>query len=165
MQSYLANRLELNFSDEQLAMLSFAPLFMFEREPTRLEGYRRALAQWWQNMQREDNPLWIYLHALAHPGRPAALDRAAHTLVRMPLDLVTWTMPVGRRLDVPPAPERDRFCRAQTTRLLAPDERAVHKWNANPFVVEGGREGRGEEDGAAYLLPYWLGRYYGFVGK
>jgi hypothetical protein len=165
MQSYLANRLELNFSDEQLAMLSFAPLFMFEREPTRLEDYRRALAQWWQNMQREDNPLWIYLHALAHPGRPAALDRAAHTLVRMPLDLVTWTMPVGRRLDVAPAPERDRFGRAQATRLLAPDERAVHKWNANPFVVEGGREGRGEEDGAAYLLPYWLGRYYGFVGK
>ena len=165
MQSYLANRLELNFSDEQLAMLSFAPLFMLEREPARLEFYRRALAQWWQNMQREDNPLWIYLHALAHPGRPAALDRAAHTLVRMPLDLVTWTVPLGSRLDVPPAPEKDRFGRVQTTRLLAPDERGVHKWNANPFVVEGGREGRGEEDGAAYLLPYWLGRYHGFIAE
>ena len=44
-----------------------------------------------------------------------------------------------------------------------PDERAVHKWNTNPFVLEGGREGRGEEDGAAYLLPYWLGRYHGFI--
>lgn len=165
MQSYLVNRLELNFSDEQLAMLSFAPLFMFEREPARLAYYRRALDQWWQNMRREDNPLWIYLHALAHLNRPAALDRAAHTLVRMPLDLVAWTMPFGRRLDLPPAPENDRFGRAQTTRLLPPDERGVHKWNANPFVVEGGREGRAEEDGAAFLLPYWLGRYHGFIGE
>jgi hypothetical protein len=163
MQSYLANRLELNFSDEQLAMLSFAPLFMLERDPALLDAYRRALAQWWQNMQREDNPLWIYLHALAHPDRPSALDRAAHTLVRMPLDLVTWTVPLAHRLDLPRAPDQDRFGRAQTTRLLPPDERGVHKWNANPFVIEGGREGLGEEDGAAYLLPYWLGRYCGFI--
>jgi hypothetical protein len=163
MQTYLANRLELNFSDEQLAMLSFAPLFMLERDERLLGAYRRALAQWWQNMQREDNPLWIYLHALAHPGRPAALDRAAHTLARMPLDLVTWTAPNAHRLDVPVAPEKDRFGRAQTTRLLPPDERGVHKWNANPFDLEVGREGRGEEDGSAFLLPFWLGRYHGFV--
>jgi hypothetical protein len=162
MQSYLANRLELNFSDEQLAMLSFAPLFMFERDERLLADYRRALAQWWQNMQREDNPLWIYLHALAHPGDPAS-DRAAHTLSRMPLDLVTWSVPHANRLDLPPAPEKDRFGRSETTRLLPPDERGVHKWNANPFDIEAGRAGRGEEDGAAFLLPFWLGRYHGFI--
>jgi hypothetical protein len=163
MQSYLANRLELNFSDEQLAMLSFAPLFMFERDERRLADYRRALAQWWQNMQREDNPLWIYLHAIAHPGRPAELDRAAHTLVRMPIDLVKWTVPNAHRLDVPVAPEKDRFGRAETTRLLPPDERGVHKWNANPFDLETARAGQGEEDGAAFLLPFWLGRHHGFI--
>lgn len=163
MQTYLANRLELNFSDEQLAMLSFAPLFMFEQDERVLADYRRALAQWWQNMQREHNPLWIYLHALAHPGQPAAFDRAAHTLARMPLDLVTWTSPNAHRLDVPVAPERDRFGRAQAARLLPPDERGVHKWNANPFDLEVNREGRGEEDGAAYLLPFWLGRHHGFI--
>ena len=163
MQSYLANRLELNFSDEQLAMLSFAPLFMFERDERLLADYRRALAQWWQNMRREDNPLWIYLYALAHPGSPAPLDRAAHTLIRMPLDLVTWTVPNAHRLDVPLAPEKDRFGRAETTRLLPPDERGVHKWNANVFDLDTARGGRGEEDGSAFLLPFWLGRYHGFI--
>jgi hypothetical protein len=76
---------------------------------------------------------------------------------------VTWTSPNAHRLDVPVAPERDRFGRAQTARLLPPDERGVHKWNANPFDIEVNRAGRGEEDGAAYLLPFWLGRHHGFI--
>jgi hypothetical protein len=37
------------------------------------------------------------------------------------------------------------------------------RWNANPFVVDGGKGGRSEDDGAAYLLPYWLGRYHKFI--
>ena len=43
------------------------------------------------------------------------------------------------------------------------DERPVMKWNGNPFVVDGGAGGHGEDDGAAFLLPYWMGRYYGFI--
>lgn len=163
MQSYLANRLELNFSDEELAMLSFYPLFRIERDEARLADYRRAMDQWWQNMRREDSPLWIYIYARANPDRPAPLDRAAHTLARMPLDLVTWSVRNSHRLDVPHGHERDRFGRLQTSRLLPPDERHVQKWNANPFELDGGRSGLGEDDGAAYLLAYWMGRYYGYI--
>jgi hypothetical protein len=46
--------------------------------------------------------------------------------------------------------------------LLPPDERPVMKWNSNPFDIDGGSDGRGEDDGAAFLLPYWMGRYHGF---
>jgi hypothetical protein len=163
MQTYLANRLELNFSDEELAMLAFEPLIRLERDETLRTSHRRAMAQWWQNIAREDNPLWIYIYAQANPGSPAPLDRAAHALVRMPLDLVSWQVRNSHRLDVPPAPERDRHGRQQTTRLLPPDERHVQKWNANPFELDGGRGGHLEDDGAAYLLPYWMGRYYGYI--
>ena len=34
------------------------------------------------------------------------------------------------------------------------------RWNANRFRVDGGNGGRNEDDGAAFLLPYWMGRYY-----
>ena len=47
--------------------------------------------------------------------------------------------------------------------LLPPDERPVMKWNSNPFIVDGGGSGNGEDDGAAFLLPYWMGRYHKFV--
>ena len=163
MQTYLSNRAELNFSDEELAMLSFYPLFRYERDETLRGYYRRAMDQWWRNIQREDSPLWIYIYAQANPTAAAPLERAAHTLVRMPLDLVTWSARNGHRLDVPHEREPDRHGRPQTPRLLPPDERHVQKWNANPFELDGGRGGRAEDDGAAYLLAYWMGRYYGFI--
>jgi hypothetical protein len=47
--------------------------------------------------------------------------------------------------------------------LLPPDERPVMKWNSNPFDIDGGSDGRGEDDGAAFLLPYWMGRYHGML--
>ena len=38
------------------------------------------------------------------------------------------------------------------------------KWNGNPYQPDGGTpEGRSEEDGGAWLLPYWMGRYYGMI--
>jgi hypothetical protein len=37
------------------------------------------------------------------------------------------------------------------------------KWNSNPFDIDGGSGGRGEDDGAAFLLPYWMGRYLGLL--
>ncbi|MCU1272965.1 MAG: hypothetical protein JWO48_396, partial [Bryobacterales bacterium] len=40
-------------------------------------------------------------------------------------------------------------------------ERPVMKWNGNPFRIDGGNGGRTEDDGAFFLLPYWMGRYLG----
>ena len=37
------------------------------------------------------------------------------------------------------------------------------KWNGNPFRIDGGGNGGGEDDGAFFLLPYWMGRYHGFL--
>jgi hypothetical protein len=37
------------------------------------------------------------------------------------------------------------------------------KWNGNPFVVDGGGGGRGEDDGGAFLLPYWMGRFHKII--
>jgi len=37
------------------------------------------------------------------------------------------------------------------------------KWNGNPFIVDGGNGGYSEDDGAFFLLPYWMGRSHGFL--
>lgn len=39
-------------------------------------------------------------------------------------------------------------------------------WNRNAFYTEGGDpDGNGlkENRGLSFLLPYWIGRYYGFI--
>ncbi|MHA1336790.1 MAG: hypothetical protein ACTSPW_13780 [Promethearchaeota archaeon] len=41
-------------------------------------------------------------------------------------------------------------------------------WGDNPFYNEGGDiygNGLHEERGLSFLLPYWIGRYYGFISK
>ena len=45
-------------------------------------------------------------------------------------------------------------------------ERRVMRWNGNPYQCDGGTpDGRTEEDGSAWLLPYWMGRYHGFIAE
>jgi len=160
---YLELRHEINYSDEELAMLPFYLLFQYERDPEYLRFYRKALGQWWQNIEREKNPLWTYIYATSKPALAADLDSALWMLQRIPMDLVEWTVVNSNREDVKRDGGPDRFRKPQSTALLPPDERPVMKWNSNPFVVDGGRGGRGEDDGAFFLLPYWLGRYHEYV--
>ncbi|HEY3738434.1 MAG TPA: hypothetical protein VGL53_01255 [Bryobacteraceae bacterium] len=153
---------EINYSDEELAMLSFYTLFRYEKDPALLPIYRKALDGWWYNIRRERNPLWnlIYLHAQPGTSAAALTAESLATLAEIPLDLVTWTVDNSRRRDIEWDRATDRFQVRQTTTWLSPGERPVMKWNGNPFVVNGGDGGNGEDDGSFYLLPYWLGRYW-----
>jgi hypothetical protein len=38
-------------------------------------------------------------------------------------------------------------------------------WEVSPFQLTGGGIGEIESSGVDYILPYWLGRYYGVVGN
>ena len=154
---------EINYSDEELAMLSFYPLLRYEKDERLLSFYRSALDQWWKNIQRERNPLWIFIHALGRAATTAQFQDAIWTLNRIPMDLVEWTVINSKRPDVPLDGGPDRFKEPQSALLLPPDERPVSKWNGNPFRIDGGNGGAGEDDGAFFLLPYWMGRYHGFL--
>jgi hypothetical protein len=156
-------RRQINYSDEELAMLPLYLLFQYETDPRLLGIYREAMGQWWQNMRREKNPLWTLIYLRGQPHAEVDLDGAVWTLYRIPLDLIEWTVRNSHRRDIEMTPQEDRFGRAQSETLLPPDERHVMKWNNNPFQLDGGNGGRSEDDGAFFLLPYWLGRFHGYM--
>jgi hypothetical protein len=161
---YKELREEINYSDEELAMLSFYGLFRYERDKDLLARfYWPALNQWWENERREENPLWTFIYAEAQPTKSVDRESAARTLYRMPMDTIDWSVKNSQRTDIALDRVRDRFARPQATTLLPPDERPVMKWNTNPFEVDSDSGGRDEDDGAAFLLPYWMGRYLGFL--
>jgi hypothetical protein len=161
---YKELREEINYSDEELAMLSFYNLFRYETDGELLDRwYRPALNGWWENIVREENPLWTFIYAMARPKTPVDMASAVRTLYRMPADTIEWTVKNSDRDGVTMDRTTDRFQRRQAETLLPPDERPVMKWNSNPFDIDGGSEGRGEDDGAAFLLPYWMGRYQGML--
>ncbi|MFN8685949.1 MAG: hypothetical protein ACK50U_08140 [Acidobacteriota bacterium] len=153
-------RIELNYSDEELAMLSFYPLIRYEKNPQYREAILKAMDDWFENERREKNPLWNAIYELGR-GENRQLRRASvETLERMPLDLRKWRVENSWRKELPLAPGADRFGRRETTVLLPADERAVMKWNSNPFTLDGGGDPISEDDGTTFLLPYWMGRYH-----
>jgi len=161
---YKELREEINYSDEELAMLSFYNLFRYETDGNLLDRYYRpALNEWWENIVREENPLWTFIYAMAQPKAAVDMVSAVRTLYRMPADTIEWTVKNSDRDGVTMDRATDRFQRRQGMTLLPPDERPVMKWNSNPFDIDGGSDGRGEDDGAAFLLPYWMGRYHGML--
>ncbi len=153
---------EINYSDEELAMLSFYPLFIYEHDPKYQALYSKAADQWWKNIKRELNPLWTAIYALGRPELELTEDYAGAvwTLRRFPMDLITWNIDNSHRSDLPSDKSPERFNEHQTAKLIPPDERPVMKWNSNPFRLKGGNGGRSEDDGATYLLAYWLARYH-----
>src|SRR5262249_38995815 len=125
--------------------------------------YRKGVDQWWKNIQREANPLWTFIYLMGQPNANVDLSSAVWTLYRMPMDTIEYKGENSNRPDMIWAAGADRFGRREGVNLVPPDERPVMKWNGNPFVVDGGGGAHGEDDGAAFLLPYWMGRYHGFI--
>jgi hypothetical protein len=156
-------RQEMNYSDEELAMLPYYCVFQYEKDPALLQAYRKGVDEWWKNIQREANPLWTFIYLTGRAHANVDLPGAVRTLYRTPMDTIEWTVRNSHRADIVWASGPDRHGRREALTLLPPDERPVMKWNGNPFVVDGGNGGRGEDDGAAFLLPYWMGRYHGFI--
>jgi hypothetical protein len=156
---------EINFSDDELAYLSYDPLLRYEKEPKLRAACLDGLRFTWGQVQPDRNPLWNYISAGSGAGRltRALREDSRRTLERIPMDMVEWTVRNSHRLDVKFQAEKDRFGRPQLTEVPAPDERPVAKWNSNPYLPDGGNGGAAEDDGAYFLLPYWMGRYHKFV--
>ncbi len=168
---------EVNYSDEELAYLSFVPLADplpyargtsalaagAEDSPGPAARYRAVLSQFWMRTRDEDNPLWATIAAAALPPGEVDFESARAALERIPMNTVEWTVHNSGRADIMLRSRNNRFGRPQSTRALPANERAVMKWNGDPFELDGGDGGRTEDDGAFFLLPYWMARYYGLI--
>ena len=82
-------------------------------------------------------------------------------------DLIAGTDEAGRGsnsnredVDIVRTPELEQL---QTDRLLPPSERGVIRWDENPWKAVQGDGGYTESDGVWWLLPYWMGRHYGYI--
>jgi hypothetical protein len=151
----------INHSDDELAFLSFYPLLRYETEAPLLAIYKESLERSWQIERPERNPLWNVIYAAGTGAKEFDKDESLRTLREIPMDLVQWTVTNSHRQDVPVDPLADRFKRRQALMVLPYDELPMAKWNGNPYNLDGGNAGRSEDDGAYFLLPYWMGRFHG----
>ncbi len=150
----------INHSDDELAFLSYYPLLQYETDPQRRGVFKQSLERSWQVERPERNPLWNAIYAAGTGAQEFDRAESVRTLHEIPMDMVTWNVRNSQRLDVPIDPLADRFKRPQSLTVLPYDEIPMWKWNGNPYALDGGNGGRSEDDGAYFLLPYWMGRYH-----
>jgi hypothetical protein len=150
----------INHSDDELAFLSYYPLLQYETDPQLRAIYKQSLERSWQVERPERNPLWNAIYAAGTGAQEFDRAESLRTLHEIPMDTITWTVRNSQRLDVPIDPLPDRFKRPQALVVLPYDEIPMWKWNTNPYALDGGNGGRSEDDGAYFLLPYWMGRYH-----
>lgn len=153
----------INHSDDELAFLSYYPLMRYETNPQLLQVYKESLERSWQVERPERNPLWNVIYAAGTGTQEFDRAESIQTLREIPMDTITWTVRNSQRLDVVIDPMSDRFKRPQSLIVLPYDEIPMWKWNGNPYALDGGNGGRSEDDGAYFLLPYWMGRYHHLI--
>ena len=91
------------------------------------------------------------------------------SLRRWPIDLITWPVDNSDRWDITKSPFVPRDSGSDATaewrQILPMAERAMKKWNSDPF--EGGAAGSGMNEAAPYLwrLPYYIMLYNGLISK
>lgn len=155
----------INHSDDELAFLSYYPLFLYEDDPELRRLYLESLYRAWRIERPEKNPLWNFIFAAATRGEEDFdLPGALETLRDIPMDLTEWEVKNSVRADLAYDLFKDRKGNPQLTRPLPAGERAVSKWNGNPYRMDEGGGGTGEDDGSYFLLPYWMGRHHGWIG-
>lgn len=95
-------------------------------------------------------------------GGDPRLESSLFFLRDAPWDLRRWRIDNKGRADVAACyfPEMEQV---QLKRLLPISERSFFRWDDNPWYPVDGDDGATESDGVFWLLPYWMGRYYGFL--
>src|SRR4029079_3818705 len=83
---------EINFSDDELAYLSYDPLLRYEKDGKLRAIYLDGLRFTWSQVRPDLNPLWNYIAAASGAGRltGALREDSRRTLERIPMDQIEW---------------------------------------------------------------------------
>jgi len=150
---------EVNHSDDELSFLPYYTLLRYGADSKDKEVYTKSLARSWSAEEGDRIPIWNYIASIGL-GRDCGLKVAREEMQQIPLDIRNWPMYNSHRWDIQKSTIRDRFLKPQATRPIPTPERAVSKWNSNTYLMDAGGDGLSEDDGAYYLLPYWMARFH-----
>ncbi len=166
-----------NQSDDEMAFMLLYNLLRYETDAELRMIYGITLRRRWETERTELNPVFNYiagamLGSLQYTDTHRTvelklngewMEESADTLRRFPLDRANWRMENSGRKDVRFLPGGGRRGARLDGRVLPIDERHVNHWNHDPWQLDQGGNGQELASGAAFLLPYYMGRYHGFL--
>lgn len=160
----------VNHADDEMILRCYYMLHLLEKAPDRRRILAQGLARTWepspleQTLKHERNPLFNFIYG-AITARPCAADEAVQTLQDWPWDMLHWTVKNRQRHDVAMKSALGRNERIELDRVLSSAERPLTRIDGNPWLPDGGNDGKVEDDGVAFGLGYWFGVYHGFISR
>lgn len=165
--------------DNNLAFLSYYGLLKYENDPQLRAIYRMSLERNWLFVSRQNDPFFNFVYVAVSPDKDKPvydqvrpdyvqpLKKACVTLQGTPLILLGWEMKNSHRLDVMldvTPRQRPAYGWSVNGEALPIEERCHIRINSDHFDLDASRGGGlSEYEGTFYLLPYYLGLYYGFL--
>ena len=153
-----------NCSDDEMYFLGYWGLYPYGLTSMLKSKFKEAIADHWKVIIKpEKDALWNFMYGAITGTKDIDLEGSIWELKRMPLDLCTWAITKSGRKDL--AFIKNPVLERPTKEVLPPDERPENKHNRNLFKLDETGAGMSELGGGdVYLLPYWMGRYFGFIG-
>ena len=150
-----------NHSDDEMYFLGYWGLYRYAFNDTLKAKFKASILDHWQAERPEKEAAWDIATAMTGV-KDFDLQEAVGYLQRYPLDLINWEVTNSQRKDISfIAPN---FRRQTIAEVLPPDELPINRHNANLFELDGGDKGNSEYSaGDIWLLPYWMGRYFGVI--
>jgi hypothetical protein len=192
--SYAANTLDPklqngvgsgNQSDDEMAFMCYYNLLNYTKDPALRKIFMISLQRYWGLVRPERCPLFNFIFAARYRGDAIwqaddvglSVDRfitpciqdGVKTLIRFPSDRIRWGFQNSHRTDVVELPhylfDAEGRGSLRTGQVIPIDERFVNYWNHDVWQLDEQGGGRSLGDGAAFLLPYYMGLYHGFIAE
>ena len=157
-----------------LIELAFVPYFTYvwAKQPYMQDEFKLSITRAWNIAKREHCSLWNFIYGASGIPSDGGSDDddddafdiagAVQTLQEWPVSWINWPVDNSLRGDIVYSHALSRQGNPQSITLLPYDEITLLRWNGSPFDVKQG-SGTSETDPTAWLLPYWMGRYYGYI--
>ncbi|MCQ2463486.1 MAG: hypothetical protein MJ177_08820 [Clostridia bacterium] len=150
--------------DDNLCFLTSLTLFRYEKDAHLRQILLMGLRHHWEYEKIERAPMWNIAFG-AITGEFCELDAAVRSLEELPVDMINYEMKNSIRPDIEWDEGQELFDGGlQMKEPLPYDENRLTNFDGNPFLPDyPARKNQSTENPHIYLLPYWLGRYYGLI--
>lgn len=179
-----------NQSDDEMAVMCFYTLLRYSRDEALKHAMRVSFYRYWVNEAPEMNPFFNFAYAAlcsnaqgqtpfgTFPLAPwdGWFQDSMGTLYGLSWDRVNWPSRNSHRLDIQPLlktsssditepyslPKRGSRLNGK---VLPVENRHFNHWNTDPWRLDYGGVADELAAGTAFLLPYYMGMYHGFIEK
>ena len=173
--------------DDQLDFTNIYNLLVYTENEAQKEIFKMGLTHHFEYERVERSPFFNIVYG-ALTNRNCDIENAAKSLSEMNLDFIVWPTYNSYRKDIEIDTSPEKYgCAPQLKYPVEYSSRVLVNYDGNQFVCDSGVEefvqidkksanraaalpGTDGADGMGtampyiYLLPYWMGRYYGLLG-